>query len=375
VAFREFVVKIASRCNLACDYCYVYAGPDQSWRAQPRVMAPRVMDALARRIGEHAAVHELDRVRISLHGGEPLLAGLPAIDHLVGAIRGALPAGTRADVTVQTNGTLLDEPYLRLFARHRVRVGVSLDGDSSANDQHRLYPNGRSSVADVTRALAMLRAHPGLFAGILCVIDLANDPVATYRVLCAHQPPVLDFLLPNANWSVPPPRPATAGPAPYAAWLTRVFDEWYDGERPRPSVRLFDETIRLMLSGGSHAGAGSEAVGGAPVAFAVVTTDGGIEPADFVKTGHREPRVMSVLTSSFDEALAHPAFASQLAGRDGLCETCRTCPLVGVCGGGQHTHRYRAGHGYLNPSVYCPDLVRLIGHIADRVEADLVRAS
>src|ERR1043166_2879062 len=32
--FREFVLKVHSRCNLTCDYCYIYEMADQSWRAQ-----------------------------------------------------------------------------------------------------------------------------------------------------------------------------------------------------------------------------------------------------------------------------------------------------------------------------------------------------
>jgi uncharacterized protein len=33
VPFQEFIVKIHSRCDLACDYCYMYEMADQSWRA------------------------------------------------------------------------------------------------------------------------------------------------------------------------------------------------------------------------------------------------------------------------------------------------------------------------------------------------------
>ena len=36
-------------------------------------------------------------------------------------------------------------------------------------------------------------------------------------------------------------------------------------------------------------------------------------------------------------------------------------------------HRYRAGDGFRNPSVYCADLTRLITHIHRRVGADLTR--
>jgi uncharacterized protein len=30
----EFIVKVHSRCDLSCDYCYMYEMADQSWRDQ-----------------------------------------------------------------------------------------------------------------------------------------------------------------------------------------------------------------------------------------------------------------------------------------------------------------------------------------------------
>jgi uncharacterized protein len=30
VPFREFIVKVHSRCDLACDYCYMYEMADRS---------------------------------------------------------------------------------------------------------------------------------------------------------------------------------------------------------------------------------------------------------------------------------------------------------------------------------------------------------
>src|SRR5450755_2697489 len=109
VPFREFVLKVASRCNLACDYCYVYAGPDQTWRFQPTAMSPAIAEAAARRIGEHTRAHGLSRVRVGLHGGEPLLAGLATLENVITSVHAAMPRGTRTDLTVQTNGVLLDE--------------------------------------------------------------------------------------------------------------------------------------------------------------------------------------------------------------------------------------------------------------------------
>src|SRR5579863_9783187 len=75
VPFREFIVKIHSRCDLACDYCYMYEMADQSWRDRPRRMTPEIAEHTAMRIGEHARSHRLKEIAVILHGGEPLLAG------------------------------------------------------------------------------------------------------------------------------------------------------------------------------------------------------------------------------------------------------------------------------------------------------------
>src|SRR5882757_9274515 len=82
--FREFVLKVHQRCNLACDYCFVYTMGDSSWRERPAVMAPEIWRRAARRIAEHARAYGLPEVRVILHGGEPLLAGRDRLLALVG---------------------------------------------------------------------------------------------------------------------------------------------------------------------------------------------------------------------------------------------------------------------------------------------------
>ena len=66
----------------------------------------------------------------------------------------------------------------------------------------------------------------------------------------------------------------------------------------------------------------------------------------------------------------HPGILARQQGLAGLCQTCQECPVVTSCGGGLYTHRYRAGSGFDNPSVYCADLLKLISHISRRPPAD-----
>ncbi|WP_055589363.1 FxsB family cyclophane-forming radical SAM/SPASM peptide maturase [Peterkaempfera griseoplana] len=369
--FRQFVVKLHSLCNIACDHCYVYELRDSGWRSRPSVMADRTMEQVVRRINEHVRRHGLPRTDVVLHGGEPMLAGQARVDRLATELGRALDGATRLRISLQTNGTLLDESWLSLFHRHRIAVGVSLDGDRTANDRHRRRADGRSSHPAVRRGLQLLRKpeHRERYAGLLCTVDLANPPIATYEALLAEEPPVVDLLLPHATWQYPPPGHDPAR-APYAAWLIPVFDRWYQSrEEPRTRIRLFESLLDLALGGSAV----SESVGGAPPGFIVVETDGTIQLADAyraVDEGASETG-LDVFAQDFDTVARAPRVAETRLGRAGLAADCVRCQVVDMCGGGNRAHRFRPGSAFDNPSVYCADLMRLAEHIRRRVRSDI----
>jgi uncharacterized protein len=370
VPFRDFIVKVHSRCDLSCDYCYMYEMADQSWRDRPRGMSPEVADLTAMRVGEHARDHGLASITLILHGGEPLLAGRELIRRLVTAVRKAAGDEVAVDARIQTNAVGLDGSYLRLFDELGVGVGVSLDGAAADHDRHRRFASGRGSHAAVAAGLRRLteeRYRP-LFSGLLCTIDLRSDPIATYDALTAFEPPRVDFLLPHGTWASPPPGRVPGAPeTPYADWLIAVFDRWYPA--PRTRIRLFEEVMRTILGGGS----GGEMIGLSPSRLVVIETDGAIEQSDTLKAAyHGAPRTgLHVIRDPLEAALTLPGVAARQLGARALSAECRACHIRSVCGGGLYAHRYRPGTGFANPSVYCPDLMRLIGHIREAVQADI----
>ena len=368
--FLEFIVKIHSRCDLKCDYCYMYEMADQTWRDQPRRMSDAIAEQTARRIGDHARGHHVPEITLVLHGGEPLLAGHDLIWRLVTATRKAAGEGVHVVAQVQTNGIGLDDAYLGLFSELDVKVGVSLDGGAEIHNRHRRFASGRGSYASVAAGLGRLRQpqFQHLYSGLLCTVDLANDPIQTYESLIAFDPPRVDFLLPHGTWDVPPPgrRPDPAD-APYAHWLAAIFDHWYFA--PKTHIRLFEDIMRLLLSRASS----SEAIGLAPAQMVVIETDGSVEQVDSLKAVyHGAPDTgLHVNRDPFDAALVLPSIVARQLGARALATQCRACPIHQVCGGGMYPHRYRSGTGFANPSVYCPDLMRLIGHVRTVLEADI----
>lgn len=355
--FRQFVVKIAGRCDLACDHCYVFEHADQSWRGRPRLMPPEVVVSVVERIAEHAARHALPRVTVVLHGGEPLLAGVERIRLLTRRLRGALPPGCSADVRIQTNGLRLDDAFCEMFRQEGIGVGISIDGDRQANDRHRRHADGRTSHPELVRAIRLVGSgrYRSIFNGLLCTIDLDNDPVAVFDALADFTPPRVEFLLPHATWVDPPPG-ARNGEARYAEWLLAVHRRWVERGKPM-DVRLFRSVADLMAGRSSS----TEAIGLEPADIVVVETDGAIEQADSLKTAFDGAPATGfhVHRHSFDEAGAHPGFDNRWAEAASLSPICQRCPIVRICGGGLYAHRYN-GLDFASPSVYCRDLYTFI---------------
>lgn len=373
--FQQFVIKVHSRCDLACDHCYMYESVDQSWRAKPRVLALENAALIGERVADHARAHGLGSVKFVLHGGEPLLAGVRHLRSVIDALRRPLDGVAAVDLRIHTNAVQLDREFCDLFSSRDVSVGVSLDGDRVANDRHRRYADGRSSHSRVLGALALLRQpeYRHLYEGILCTVDILNDPLAVYEALKAEEPPRIDLLLPHATWDTPPPRPLDPEsglplPTAYADWLLRIYERWTRDGKPF-GIRIFDSVTSMLAGGPSQ----TESLGLEPSDLLVIETDGSIEQVDSLKIAFEGAPAtgLSVLDSDLNTASRHPGVASRRRGLDGLSAQCRACPVVNTCGGGFYPHRYRSGSGFGNPSVYCADLLRLIEYItqAERTAA------
>ncbi|ODQ93407.1 hypothetical protein BFG51_04105 [Dietzia alimentaria] len=368
VPINEYILKIESRCNLNCDYCYVYNMGDESWRSAPRMMSFDIAKRAAERIRDHAVRHDMPRIGLSFHGGEPLLHGLDPIRRYVSIFTEVL-APVEAEFSLQTNATLVTPEIAKGLHELGIRVGVSIDGDEDGN-RHRLDLGGKSTYARVVAGIDRLRDHPDVLQGILAVIDIRNPPLATYEALRALDLKSIDFLLPHGTWEKTPPlkngRRGTGQPAPYGDWLATIYSEWAaDDDRPR--VRIFDDMIHLLLGGESA----FEMLGLSPARLAVVESNGDLELVDHIGITYdgAAETVVNVLTHPVDALLEHPGVVARQIGEKALHDDCVSCELKELCGGGLITHRYDPDGGFKNPSVYCSDLYRLFSVIHD----DLVR--
>lgn len=343
----------------------MYEHADQSWRSRPAFMSEATVEKVARKLADYAKEQRLPSVSVILHGGEPLLVSPARMRDICSELTRAVEPVTELDLRIHTNGIRLDRQYLDVFAEFGVSVSVSLDGDRAANDRHRRDRKGRSSFNRVLRALDLLRGpeYRHLYGGLLCTVDVTNDPVMVHDTLVSLDPPRIDYLLPHSTWDNPPPRPA-GSPTEYAQWLLRVFERWDAQGRVVP-VRTFESVLSTLRGGPSL----TEAMGLAPSDLAVIETDGSFEQADSLKTAYPGAPATGchIATNSFEQFARHPGVLARQSGLDGLSATCRNCAVVESCGGGLYAHRYSTSNGFVNPSVFCSDLRALVDGIAERI--------
>ena len=77
----------------------------------------------------------------------PCQAGVKRIAEFAEELAYSLtPPGTQLRLSVQTNGTQLDDEMIDVLRRYRISVGVRLNGTEADNDRSRPYRQGPGKV-------------------------------------------------------------------------------------------------------------------------------------------------------------------------------------------------------------------------------------
>ena len=341
----------------------MYEHSDQSWRSQPHLMSEATREWIARRLSEYAESVALEQALVIFHGGEPLLAGPRNLARFAEQIRHA-QSSTHVDFSLQTNGTLLDDDALDVFEAAGIGVSLSIDGPARAQNLHRLTARGESTFAQAEAALHRLARRPRVFTGVIAVIDPSVPPSEILEFFSRTDIPVLDLLLPDANYTHPPTGRALA-PDLYRDWLICAFDLWFDKYADMP-LRTFDALLAAVAGSPSA----TDAFGLGDVSLLGIETDGSYHDLDVLKITKQGQTALGahVTTTSIAEIASSPKLTAhrKLLKLDGVAPTCRSCSVVEVCGGGSVPHRYSA-EGFTNPTVYCHEMLSLINHVKGRL--------
>ncbi len=359
-----FIVKVHSRCNLNCDYCYEYNLGNSGWKTKPKTMSIATFRRLCERIAEHCIS---DETFISFHGGEPLMRSSQFFDEAMTIARSLIP---NVKFGMQSNGTLLKKDYIDVFLKHGLRVGISLDGNELINDRHRFDHEDNGSFQRVMKGLEYLRCNSGrkAWGGILAVLDVNSNPKEQIDFFAEFDAPGIDILESDGNWEKLPPGKNSPESTEVGSWFIEAFDYWFKYQSDLP-IRRFDEIIEHILGGSGS----TEYFGVEPVNLITIATDGAYEAVDQIKGAFDGAEVLNLnlYENPLAEVVLHPSVQERLVGLNALSDECLACRHRLTCGGGYYPHRYSNENGFKNPSIYCADYLILFDHISACLKDEL----
>lgn len=130
-------LNVTQRCNLKCKYCFVHQQPKE-------IDFNTAKDAID--FYANNALLEAIEPSVTFFGGEPMLKYEEIIKPLVKYIR-----STYGDynISITTNGTILNEEVYKFFKENDVGMLLSLDGMEEIQNHNRPYHSGKGSFKDI----------------------------------------------------------------------------------------------------------------------------------------------------------------------------------------------------------------------------------
>jgi uncharacterized protein len=361
------LLKVASRCNINCAYCYVYNQGDTNWRRMPKHMSAAIVGDVIRQLSI-LADEQQHPFAIVLHGGEPLLLPRDILESLLQGLADHMPSSCSR--SIQTNGILVDDDLLKLCLRTDTTLSISLDGPADIHDKFRLAFNSKGTYASTAAAIARIQQHSQaerIFTGVLCVVDPDSDARQMYQFFKSMAVPSVDFLFKDGNHERLPLGKRSSDSTEYGRWLATVWDCYIEDPNP-PRIRILDDFARLLLGGTSiKEGCGNNLYG-----IAVIDTDGSITKNDTLKStfdgADRFENKWSISTDRLSQVAASAEFVQYAEMQRPTSPVCRACSMLLSCGGGMPLSRWHPRTGFDNPSVYCADYKLVLSHINETLQ-------
>ena len=236
------IKPVGDLCNLGCAYCYEAKRAQN--HPQSRMSIEEMQHLVARLICADSPVRN-----IYVHGGEPLLAGLPFFRSLVAAVRDKA-AGQTIELGVQTNGVHINADWAAFFKANGFAVGVSLDGDARQNSG-RVFRNGLPSYSAVRRGMQYLNDADIEFGVISVTTESAASVPDAPRDLIAHMAQLGVRLLDVHPAATPTGTSGSAAkynmqPDTFAVYMIALFEAWLELGNPNFRIRSFEDIFQTL---------------------------------------------------------------------------------------------------------------------------------
>ncbi|PLJ23008.1 anaerobic sulfatase maturase, partial [Klebsiella pneumoniae] len=279
-------------------------------------------------------------------GGEPLLAGLSFYKKALALQVRYAPDGVTISNSMQTNGTLINDPWCRLFREHGFIIGLSLEGNEALQDYHRPDKRGRSTWSAALRGIDLLHQHQVDF-NLLVVVhnEMAAHAAAIYDRLVSLGARYLQFQ-PLMSEGAALREGYQLSADNWGRFMVGIWRQWRKRcDRGRVFVINIEQAWAQYFTHTSGSCVHSARCG----SNLVMEPDGQLYACDhLINAEHRLGRLDEQTLAAAVDASVQLPFGQQKS----LRRECQTCSVKMVCQGGCPAHLNAAGNNRLCGGYY-----------------------
>jgi uncharacterized protein len=262
--FNVIAKPIGPVCNLDCQYCFYTEKHAFFPQDHQYSMSDEVLEAF---IKDYIESQSISIVPFIWQGGEPTLLGIEFFRKVI-HLQNQYAQGKQVTNSLQTNGTLLDDPWCEFLAQHNFLVGISLDGPEDIHNTYRVDHQDRPTFQTVMRSLEYLQKHQVEFNALCCVArHNEKRPLDVYQFFKEQGVQYIQFIpiverhtdhtaaelglrlaVPEAidssevtEWSVEP--------SAYGDFLIKIFNQWVYSDVGAVFIMNFEWALSSWVNG------------------------------------------------------------------------------------------------------------------------------
>jgi uncharacterized protein len=356
------IKPVSAVCNLDCEYCFYLDREADPYKELPgRRMTAETLERLI----DGFLFYSYPQSIFAWQGGEPTLAGVEFFERAVALQKQYGRDGQAVSNALQTNATLLDDRWCRLFREYNFLLGVSLDGPEALHDRYRCNKQGKPTWKKVMQGIELLRKNRVEF-NILCVLSAANveHPAELYKFFRSLGVEHIQYI-PLAEFDgLGLPQPFTITPEQYGRFLCATFDLWWP-DRRKVRIRFFDN-LAEALAGMKP---GTCTMHETCDSYCVVEYNGDVYPCDFfVEQGWKLGNVNSDSFAEISRRQQRYNFAAKKTLAHPECQACEFSP---VCHGGCPKFRHGQRRRFEDLDYFCASYKAIYAKAIPKLQSEV----
>ncbi len=361
------IIQMTNNCNMACKYCYVGSNNQIDNTTSINNYFKSNYNTLLQFVDQLLEYNDYTSTRLIFHGGEPLLINLKNWEMLLTELE---KRNSELKFSIQTNGTLFTKPLLKLFKKHQMEIGISLDGPAFLNDETRLLKKGEGSFKTIYKNIKKIK-DCNMKCGVLVTVHKKNFQYSKeiYNLFLNLKIPFTIRPIFQTKFSVP--EGYLLSPQEYANFYCEIFDLWFEDNNSdtllnqefASMIAQFIKPIEGLVSCNFSKSCNEH--------FISFDLNGNLYPCNRL-WGENEFYYGNITKNSLKDILSKESFKKLSNRWQNLSKTlCADCDIAEYCYGGCPASSFYYHNDYLAKDYYCDAYKIILHHVYNKVQSTL----